>query len=251
MFIEEGCTAIPLPVDIIVKDPVDTTMRYLKFIFSLAHETEVYVTLEPAVIPIKVDKLKRFIAIPPLSAIVCPPYHQDFSWKRFQLAESMRVNANIVTPYVSENPCGFIETLGLPLDVNRDRGIPYICTSIPHIKTYQAGEVMGGGFVEVTSRSRETYGELLIPVHRDYIHLFIRNILNRLRSIYASRIMYEPLIIEESLLSVSRTIASIDGYNVVVRIGNGYIYSLSVDTPITFPFYGMLILRLFSKDSHQ
>lgn len=250
MWIRDGCAVVAFPIDLATTDGAKPITTYTRRIFELAHNVPVYLTSEPVVVPVKINSIKRFIVLPPLSAIICSNIEIELPGKLYKVVDGTWVDVGIVTPYVRDSLCGSAKLLNLALDIDNANGIPYLCLSDSFIDHRVSEYVINGGFVEITDMLKEdVIDNMKIESSRDLLHVIIKHIVDYFYEKFKKQIVrFRPLVIDKSLRIYVKPLISINPHLVVVKIGRGFIYSLDTNTDLTQILYHILLLRVFVKD---
>lgn len=250
MWIRDGCNIIVFPIDLMSPEGSRHIVAYTRHIFELAHSVPVYLVTEPIVVPVKISSLKRFIVLPPFSAIVCNNVEIELPSKLYKVVDGMWANVTIVAPYVRDNLCGLAKLLNLALDVDSINGIPYLCLDDSFIDCKVSRHIVGGGFIEVTNMLEEgIVSDIKIENSGEPLHSLIRYVVEDYRDKPKEQtVRFRPITVDKNLKIYLKPLMFINTYLVITKIGRGVVYSLDISTDLTRVIYHILLLRTFTRD---
>uniref|UniRef100_A0A7C2ZS69 Uncharacterized protein n=1 Tax=Ignisphaera aggregans TaxID=334771 RepID=A0A7C2ZS69_9CREN len=251
MWVKEGCTVVPFPASALLKEGAHQLFNYVREVFDCAYENSVYLSLEPFVVPTKIDKVKRFVAMPPLSAIVCKEEgHRDFSFVSYSVSDGVWAKVALVKPYITSERCGTITNLDLRLAMNSNEGVPYLCTDKPFVDFSEGLKIVNGGFIEVVEGKEENGDSIEFGVLRDPLHVFVLKLVDIIGSRNASRgqrVRYRSIAVDRNLKPYTNILVSVNGFPAALKIGKGYVFALDLGTDVAKTLYYMLVLMSFIK----
>ena len=247
-WISGNCTAIPFPLSPAGDGNSYELLRYLREVFALSHRLPVYIVLEPTAIPTKVRDIKKYIVLPPYSAIVCGDADKIGFGEVYRVEESFWAKAATIQPYTLYPACGSLKYLDLRLAIEELKGVPYLCIDTPTIDAEMASNIIRGGIIEITSKSEEVSQELAIPILKDCETLFLKNVLIRATGKFRSlKVRFSPINIDKTLAPYAQALVLVSNKPVAVKLGRGYVFALDVDIYPALLLYCIIILNTFLK----
>lgn len=249
MWIREGCRAIMFPTDLTSENTILSMVDYIRSIFRLSHEIPIFITLEPTIIPVKVHNMKRLIAFPPLSAIICDNFHHTPFDSEHVVVDGTWAEIGTLTPYISNSLCGSVKVVGIDIDINEDVGTPYLCIEEPIKLNDIISHIISGGFIEITRRTKISNQKITLEISQDYLQLFIKTLIDNLnRKVYKSEIRYEPIILDKYISIYATSIAMVEVDPVILKFGKGFVFALDINHNLSYLLYHIYMLISCIRD---
>jgi hypothetical protein len=156
--------------------------RFVKWLFSTAYATAVYIATEPMVVMTRVSGKLRGFAIGPGSAILC--YNKQTVDELFstvyRVAEPCWGDAMLLIPYTSTTSrCSKARQMGFEMDLDEAIGIPHIC--VTNGEWSELKLIIDGGMAEIEKYSKEVAGALQITTKNTLFFSLAKGLLANLR----------------------------------------------------------------------
>lgn len=224
--------------------------RYVASLFEFSHNTVVFIALEPASIATRVGGVLRRIAIAPGYAILCSSTEYYDTGVVYSLAETVWIESGILLPYLANRPCsGRFGRYGIPLEVDEELGIPYICVGdVGEEQLYKFTSM--GGIVELLSSKYHGVGTLKLAPVKDRFFYISKGL--GLRSVYSNvRYALAEVNIPPRLEVQSVELLAVDCSPALISIGNSYLVVFESLEPIEEYIYLPLLITVHSLPSSE
>ncbi|MDK6028339.1 hypothetical protein QPL79_03045 [Ignisphaera sp. 4213-co] len=223
-------------------------VNYFRQLIKIAHETPVYIAIEPATITILIENVKYSLAIAPGSAIICDNVVETSFQYVYKVAEITWIDTKILVPYAKNFVCSHrVKQLDLEIDLNEELGIPHICID-DEFSSESFIELIRGGVAEFKRYNNVYEGRIEISVKSTPFFYFVKG--------FGIKLRYENVNAKYFAFNIdSKYVAYLDdliklGNNDVIlhSFGEGYIVSFYEISNVENMLYALALFSAYLRN---